>query len=113
MSVKFSINGMPAEFDGPDDVPLLWVVREHLNLTGSKFGCGIGVCGTCTADPGSPRTGTVPGLRRTAACCAAPGTRDRLSRRLFFERVGVEQAWCAVPRRQTYNDNNSTGEENT
>src|SRR2546428_6633941 len=48
MSVKFSVNGMPAEFDGPDDVPLLWVVREHLNLAGSKFGCGIGVCGACT-----------------------------------------------------------------
>ena len=48
MSVKFSVNGMPAEFDGPDDVPLLWVVREHLNLTGSKFGCGIGICGACT-----------------------------------------------------------------
>src|SRR6476620_7333748 len=48
MSVKFSVNGMPAEFNGPDDVPLLWVVREHLNLTGSKFGCGIGVCGACT-----------------------------------------------------------------
>src|SRR5882724_1409776 len=48
MSVKFLVNGMPAEFDGPDDVPLLWVVREHLNLTGSKFGCGIGVCGACT-----------------------------------------------------------------
>ena len=47
MSVKFSVNGMPAEFDG-HDVPLLWVVREHLNLTGSKFGCGIGVCGACT-----------------------------------------------------------------
>jgi len=48
MSVKFSVNGMPAEFDGPDGVPLLWVVRERLNLTGSKFGCGIGVCGACT-----------------------------------------------------------------
>ena len=48
MPVTFSVNGMPAEFDGPEDVPLLWVVREHLGLTGSKFGCGIGVCGACT-----------------------------------------------------------------
>jgi isoquinoline 1-oxidoreductase alpha subunit len=46
--VKFLVNGMPAEFDGPEDVPLLWVVREHLGLTGSKFGCGIGFCGACT-----------------------------------------------------------------
>jgi aerobic-type carbon monoxide dehydrogenase small subunit (CoxS/CutS family) len=48
MSVKFFVNGVPAEFDGPEEVPLLWVVREHLNLTGSKFGCGIGICGACT-----------------------------------------------------------------
>src|SRR5262249_49263775 len=45
---KFFVNGTPAEFDGPQDVPLLWVGREHLNLTGSKFGCGIGMCGACT-----------------------------------------------------------------
>jgi isoquinoline 1-oxidoreductase subunit alpha len=48
MSVKFSVNGKPAEFDGPEDVPLLWVVREQLGLTGSKFGCGVGMCGACT-----------------------------------------------------------------
>jgi isoquinoline 1-oxidoreductase subunit alpha len=48
MPVKFFVNGAPAEFDGPEEVPLLWVVREHLLLTGSKFGCGIGVCGACT-----------------------------------------------------------------
>jgi isoquinoline 1-oxidoreductase subunit alpha len=48
MAVKFFINGAPAEFDGPEEVPLLWVVREHLGLTGSKFGCGIGACGACT-----------------------------------------------------------------
>lgn len=48
MLVKFSVNGKPASFDGPDDVPLLWVVRENLRLTGSKFGCGIGARGACT-----------------------------------------------------------------
>jgi isoquinoline 1-oxidoreductase alpha subunit len=48
MLVKFLINRAPAEFQGPEDVPLLWVVREHLLLTGSKFGCGIGACGACT-----------------------------------------------------------------
>ncbi|GBQ26563.1 (2Fe-2S)-binding protein [Gluconacetobacter sacchari] len=48
MSVTFSLNGKPVTFDGPDDVPLLWAVREHFSLTGSKFGCGIGMCGACT-----------------------------------------------------------------
>ena len=62
MSVKFSVNGKPAEFDGPDDVPLLWVVREHLGLTGSKFGCGIGACGACTMhiDGAAKRTCVMP-----------------------------------------------------
>jgi isoquinoline 1-oxidoreductase subunit alpha len=48
MTVRFFVNGVQTEFDGPDDVPLLWVVREQLGLTGSKFGCGIGACGACT-----------------------------------------------------------------
>ena len=48
MRVTFSVNQTPTSFDGPPDVPLLWVVREHLGLTGSKFGCGIGACGACT-----------------------------------------------------------------
>jgi isoquinoline 1-oxidoreductase subunit alpha len=62
MSVKFSVNGKPAEFDGPEDAPLLWVVREHLGLTGSKFGCGIGACGACTMhiDGAAQRTCIMP-----------------------------------------------------
>jgi isoquinoline 1-oxidoreductase subunit alpha len=62
MSMRFFVNGKPAEFDGPEEVPLLWVVREHLGLTGSKFGCGIGACGACTmhVDGAAMRTCVMP-----------------------------------------------------
>jgi len=48
--VRFSlhINGVSTEVDVDPDTPLLWVLRDHLNLTGTKFGCGIGQCGACT-----------------------------------------------------------------
>src|SRR5438105_2861601 len=44
----FIVNGNPVEVDAPPDTPLLWAVREHLALTGTKFGCGAGMCGACT-----------------------------------------------------------------
>ena len=43
-----SINGTTHNVDLPDDVPLLWVLRDELNLTGTKFGCGVAACGACT-----------------------------------------------------------------
>ncbi len=46
--VTFTLNGQLREVDVPDDTPLLWVIRESLNLTGTKFGCGIAQCGACT-----------------------------------------------------------------
>ena len=46
--VSFSINGKPARAETDDDTPLLWVIREQLKLTGTKFGCGAGLCGACT-----------------------------------------------------------------
>jgi isoquinoline 1-oxidoreductase alpha subunit len=47
-AVEFTINGQSARVDVEPDTPLLWVVREHLKLTGTKFGCGSGQCGACT-----------------------------------------------------------------
>jgi isoquinoline 1-oxidoreductase subunit alpha len=47
-AIAFTINGKPAAVDAEADTPLLWIVREHLKLTGTKFGCGIAQCGACT-----------------------------------------------------------------
>jgi isoquinoline 1-oxidoreductase alpha subunit len=46
--ISLDINGKRYEVDVPPDVPLLWVIREHLKLTGTKFGCGVAMCGACT-----------------------------------------------------------------
>jgi len=48
MSITFTINGKAAKVEAEPDTPLLWVVRENLMLTGTKFGCGAGLCGACT-----------------------------------------------------------------
>jgi isoquinoline 1-oxidoreductase alpha subunit len=45
---KLNINGASKTVDVADDTPLLWVLRDHLNLVGTKFGCGVGQCGACT-----------------------------------------------------------------
>jgi isoquinoline 1-oxidoreductase alpha subunit len=43
-----NLNGAPVSVDADDDTPLLWAIREHIKLTGTKFGCGGGYCGACT-----------------------------------------------------------------
>jgi len=47
MSTLF-INGKRVDVDAPPDTPLLWVLRDHLGMTGTKFGCGVALCGACT-----------------------------------------------------------------
>jgi isoquinoline 1-oxidoreductase subunit alpha len=46
--MKLEINGKTHDFDAPPDMPLLWVLRDVLGLTGTKFGCGAALCGACT-----------------------------------------------------------------
>jgi isoquinoline 1-oxidoreductase subunit alpha len=48
MAISFTLNGKPQTVDVSPDMPLLWVLRDTLNMTGTKFGCGIALCGACT-----------------------------------------------------------------
>ena len=48
MAITFSLNGRSQSVDVPDDTPLLWVLRDTLALTGTKYGCGVAQCGACT-----------------------------------------------------------------
>src|SRR5437868_6037088 len=45
---RFFVNGEQVDFRGPPDTPLLWALRDNLGLTGTKFGCGMALCGACT-----------------------------------------------------------------
>jgi isoquinoline 1-oxidoreductase alpha subunit len=46
--IRLNVNGKSRDVDVPDDMPLLWTVRDVLAMTGTKFGCGMGLCGACT-----------------------------------------------------------------
>jgi isoquinoline 1-oxidoreductase alpha subunit len=50
--MKLRVNGQPHDVDVPGDMPLLWVLRDVLGLTGTKFGCGMAQCGACTVHVG-------------------------------------------------------------
>ncbi len=54
--IALTVNGKRTSVDAAPDTPLLWVLRDHLNLTGTKFGCGMALCGACTVHiDGAPR----------------------------------------------------------
>jgi isoquinoline 1-oxidoreductase alpha subunit len=48
--MKLRVNDQETEFEAPPDMPLLWVLRDELGLTGTKFGCGVASCGACTVE---------------------------------------------------------------
>lgn len=63
----FTINGRTVDVAAPPDTPLLWVIRGHLKLTGTKFGCGIAQCGACTVHvDGAPTRSCVTWLEDVA-----------------------------------------------
>lgn len=48
MAIAFSVNGKPVSVEAESDTPLLWVLRDDLGMTGTKFGCGVAACGACS-----------------------------------------------------------------
>lgn len=89
--VKLNVNGIARNVDASPDTPLLWVLRDQLGLTGTKFGCGAGLCGACTVHlNGEPvRSCTVPvGTLKGANIRTIEGlSKDRSH--------PVQQAWIA------------------
>jgi len=48
MAISFTLNGKAVNFEGDPETPILWVLRDHLDVTSPKYGCGAGLCGACT-----------------------------------------------------------------
>jgi isoquinoline 1-oxidoreductase alpha subunit len=84
------INGKAHSVDAPEDMPLLWVLRDELGMTGTKFGCGMALCGACTVHlDGQPvRSCTTP-------ISAAAGKKVSTIESMEADRVGkvVQEAW--------------------
>src|SRR5262245_38043560 len=90
---KFSVNGKPQDLDVPNDMPLLWILRDVLGMTGTKFGCGKGLCGACTIHiDGQP-----------ARSCLTPVAAAAGKRITTIEGIGatpagkrIQRAWLAL-----------------
>jgi isoquinoline 1-oxidoreductase subunit alpha len=89
---RISVNGVSREVDASPDTPLLWVLRDNLKLTGTKYGCGIAQCGACTVHiDGQPKRSCVTPL--SAIGSASVTTIEGLSGRTAG---AVQKAWAAL-----------------
>ena len=91
--ISLTVNGRVTEVDVPEDTPLLWVLRDSLGLTGTKFGCGLAQCGACTVHlEGRAVRACVTPVRRAA------GRKITTIEAVGEDRIGkaVQQAWLKV-----------------
>lgn len=94
MTIKFSVNGNPVSVNAPQGTRLLWVLREELKLTGTKFGCGAGQCGACMVHVDGERmfsclmpVAGVQGKSVTTIEGLSPGRMNALQQAWLAERV--------------------------
>ncbi|WIO74666.1 (2Fe-2S)-binding protein [Porticoccaceae bacterium LTM1] len=95
MAVELNINGQVKTLEVSPDTPLLWVIRDHLNMTGTKFGCGMSLCGACTVQMNGQaiRSCTMPvSAAQGQAITTIEGVESKAAK-------AVQQAWeeHAVP----------------
>ena len=84
--ISLNVNGKPMKADAADDTPLLWVLRDHLNMTGTKFGCGMALCGACTVHvDGQP-----------IRSCVTPASAVAGKKITTIENIGATKAGKAV-----------------
>ena len=84
--ISLNVNGKPMQADAADDTPLLWVLRDHLNMTGTKFGCGMALCGACTVHvDGQP-----------VRSCVTPASAVINKKIVTVEKIGESRAGKAV-----------------
>ena len=90
MAIQFIVNGKPQSVDVPANMPLLWVLRDTLGMTGTKFGCGVAACGACTVhlNGNAVRSCTLP-------VSGAAGAEITTIEAVSADKVGraVQQAW--------------------
>jgi isoquinoline 1-oxidoreductase alpha subunit len=90
---KLNVNGSVREFEAEDDTPLLWVLREQLGLTGTKYGCGIAQCGACTVHIDGEPTRTCVRPVSTVTAAQKIVTIEGLSKNGTHP---VQKAWAAL-----------------
>ena len=88
-----NVNGAPREFQAEDDTPLLWVLREQLGLTGTKYGCGIAQCGACTVHIDGVPTRSCVRPASTVSATEKIVTIEGLSKNASHP---VQKAWAAL-----------------